>query len=638
MCDLPRFKMRLPLLIFINLFGFSCAENLIYQVYNRTTKSLAYYCENYRGRIPNEPLTTDIFLVESSEVLELKMGGCKPQLAAYAIETCSNLRALDLSHSGYISLNAIPLKASNLEKLNVAHNWLTEIPWYYLKQASKVIEIDLTANQLECINSFDFEGANALKRIYLSRNGIHLISYSAFENLTELEFVDLSENALEYGIEAFRNNHRLKELKLAGNPIWSLTCEFFLPIASLQIEMSLDFIRTVSFQCQMNPIKVVTNTGLEGISTTPNGDHEIHCNERCQFLDLAVFHVEHCGIHNITELMRHFSSSLQILSISGNFIGSLNAAKMQQFTNLRELTLVHTNLTVFDLSMFAGYDHLRSIDISNNKLKRLNHISLLDSMETLTQFTAVGNEFEHVDEIIHRLPTSIEALDLSGNGIGSIAVGSFNRLKNLLVLNLSNTNFTIIDTDPFGELNDLMVLDVSGNDFVGVNDFSILSTTLSHISVFYATGCNIRNKKNLIDQLGPSLTRLYLSNNEVGDFNVDSKTFEWFEDLQYLHLDQTNLNEFPADTLRHQTKLIELNLAKNKIKTIDLRFISTKLTALNLHGNELMEIRNFTRQRFPLFSELNISKNRLTYKVLPEFVMDWKGTFVDDPWDQKVRI
>lgn len=600
---------------------------------------MAYYCENYRGRIPpNEPFSSDTFLVESSEVFELKIGGCEPKTAAYAIQSCPSLRTLDLSNSGYVSLDRIPLKAIHLEKFNAAHNWLTEIPWYYLKYASKMIEIDLSSNQLLRINSFNFEGANAVKRIHLSRNRIHLISYSAFENLTELEFVDLSDNSLFYGIEAFRNNHRLKVLNLALNPLRALTCAFFLPIASLQIGISLDYIRIVSFQCQTAPIKVVTNTEHEGILSTANGHHEIHCNERCQFSDMAVFEVEHSEIYNITELIQHFSSRLHILSISDSFIGNLNAATMQQFTNLQELTLTRTNLTVFDVSMFKNCDRLRSIDISNNQLKRLNHISLLDSIETLTQFTAVENEFEHADEIIHRLPMSIEALDLSSNdlSIETLAIGSFNRLKNLLVLNLSNTNLTIIDTDPFEELNDLTILDVSDNDFGGINDFSILSTTLNHISVFYATDCNIRNRKNVIEQFGPSLMRLYLSNNEADDFNVDSTTFEFFPDLQYLHLDRTNLIAFPADTLRHQTKLIELNLANNKIKTIDLRFISTKLTALDLHGNDLMEIKHFTKQRFPLFSKLNISKNRLTFKTLPELILEWKEKFVDDPWDQKV--
>lgn len=632
-------KMRysFKIILVANLFVFCCAENVIYQFYNSTTKSLAYYCENYRGRIPIEPLSSEIFLVESSEVLALKIGGCDPEIASYAIETCSNLRTLDLSHSDYVSLNSIPLKTTHLKKLNAARNWLMEIPWYYLKQTPQLIEIDFSRNELKCINSFDFEGATALKRIHLNLNRIHLISYSAFEKLSELEFVDLSGNAIQYGIEAFRNNHRLKVLNLAHNPLWSLTCDYFLPTASIQIDISFDYIRIISFQCEANPVKVVTNSGHEGILSTTAGQHEIHCNERCQFSDASVFHVEQLEIQNVTELMQHFSSELQILSVSDNFIGNLNSNTMQRFTNLQELTLIRTNLTHFDFGMLKDYDQLRSIDISNNQLKRLNHISLLDTFMTLTQFTAVDNQFEHVDEIIHCLPSSIESLDFSGNFVGTLAIGSFNRLKKLLVLNLSNTNLTIIDTDPFEELNDLMILDISDNDLSGTNDFSILSTTLSHISVFYATNCKIQNINNLIGQFGPSLTRLYLSNNQADDFNVNANTFKLFHDLQYLHLEQTNLIEFTADALRHQTKLIELNLSNNKIKSFDLRFISNKLTALYLQGNDLMEIKFFTKQRFPQLSALNISKNRLPCKQLSELILEWNGRFIDDPWDQKVK-
>lgn len=616
---------------------FCFADVVFYRFHNATTKSLAYYCENYRGRIPAEPHSSDMFPVYSSEVNALKVGGCDSATAAYAIDACSNLRTLDLSHSDYVSINAIPLKTPHLETLTVAHNWLMEIPWFYFKYTPHLVDINFSFNQLERLNSFDFEGAVALKRIHFNRNRIHLISYSAFEKLPKLEFVDLSENAIQYGIEAFRSNLNLKVLNLAGNPIWALTCDYLLPIAPIQIDISFDFIRIVNFQCEANPLQLVTNSGHEGILATAVGRHEIHCNERCQFIDMNVFHAEQIEIQNITELMQHFGSKLQILSISDSFVGFLNATTMKRFRNLREITLIRTNLSKLDIGMLSGYDQLETIDISNNPLKRLNHLSQLDALNRLTQFTAVENEFEHADEIIHRLPSSMEALDLSGNWVNTLPDGSFIHLENLRILNLSNTNLSIVDTNPFAELNELIVLDISGNYLSGIDDFAMLASTLRYLDEFYATDCNIRNKTNLIEQLGSSLTQLYLSNNDLDDFNVDAGTFQLFRDLQYLHLDRTNLINFPAKALHRQTKLIELNLANNRIETIDFRFVSIKLTAVQLQGNNLVRIERLHRQRFHLIHSIDISKNRLTYKHLATLIQEWNGTFANNPWHQKQK-
>lgn len=200
------------------------------------------------------------------------------------------------------------------------------------------------------------------------------------------------------------------------------------------------------------------------------------------------------------------------------------------------------------------------------------------------------------------------------------------------MLNLSNTNLTITDSNPFEDLKDLSVLDVSDNELREV-DFSMLSTTLSHVTMFYATNCRIGNISQVIQHLTPSLTRLYLSGNYAGDSNAE--TFKAFSELRYLHLDNANISSVDPVALRHQRKLIELNVSNNELREIDVGMISEKLTALYLGGNDLMEIKNLTRQRFPLLSTLNISWNRLKCNDVAEIVREWNGALIGDPWDQK---
>lgn len=618
------------LIFCVCLISICSARDFLYQLFDPETKSLEYYCANFRGVEPENHISSE-FLVESSDVTNLKIGGCDNETVAYAIEACPNVRSLDLSYSGYEALGSVHLKAKQLDKLDASHNRLLNIPWFYFKQIPKVTEIDFSFNRLERLNSFDFEGAHELKRIDLSHNMINLISYSVFQNITNLEYVDLRNNLIGYGIEAFRSNKNLKVLHLEHNPLWSLTCEFFLGISPLSVFISFKYIQLVNLSCTGNPVKVISNSKIEGISTTSMGHYEIHCNGG-SFANVHTFNVERIEIENVTKLMESFSLALRFLSVSDNSIGELNVTGIHRLTNLLELSLRHTHLSHFDLSMIESHKQLRSIDFSYNNLKRLNHISLLDTFDHLTQFAAVENQFEHVDEIIHRLPTSIEALDLSGNFVGNLNSASFDKLKKILVLNLSNTNLTIVDSNPFDELENLSILDVSDNDLSEIN-FSILSTTLSHVTMFYATDCQIGNISKVIQHLGPSLTRLHLSGNSAEDLNAD--TFEAFSELQYLHLDNANIPYIDPGAFRHQSKLIELNVSNNKLRDIDLGMVSRKLTALHLEGNDLMDVSNLTRDRFPLLSSLNISRNRLKCKTLVEIVRDWAGTLIGDSWNQK---
>lgn len=617
----------ISLIVYLNCL---CSSELISkQLYDASTKSLSYFCSNYRGKESNDR-SLPALLIDPLEVKHLKIGGCEEVIVSQAILIYQNIRSLDISYSDYVSLSAINLTTTQIEIFNASDNWFFSIPWFYFKQMPAVLEIDLSHNPLDRINSFDFEGANRLRRINLAHNQIKLISYSAFDNLTELEYVDLSWNQISYGIEAFRNNKQLKVLNLRHNPIWSLTCDYFLDITPMSVLISLDFIQVVNFTCSGDPIRVTRDSETEGIASTTNGRYEIRCSEK-SFSNVHTFQAAQIQIENVAELLQHFTSSLATLSLSDTFVGNLNTETIQKLSNLQHLTLIRTNLSHFDLRMLQNHEQLATLDISYNNIKRFNHISLLDTFVHLKQFSAVENQFEHVDELIHRLPDSIEAIDLSGNFIGRINNELFSKFHNLLVLNLSNTSLSFGDSDPFQELLDLSIVDISDNNLNGL-DFALLGGTLKHVGIFYATNCHIRNSTNLIEQFGSNLMRLYLSDNNAGDLN--SGIFNGFIDLHHLHLDGTNLTHVPRDLFRKQNKLIELNLARNQIQTIDFMFVSIKLQALYLEDNELSDIRYLNRQRFPLLLTVNISGNRLPCQWLAEFIREWNGTFVGDPWLQ----
>lgn len=98
----------------------------------------------------------------------------------------------------------------------------------------------------------------------------------------------------------------------------------------------------------------------------------------------------------------------------------------------------------------------------------------------------------------------VKILDYSGNELGEITANTFDRLRNLVGIKLSNTGLKIRNTNPFGALRRLAVLDLTNNDLSEV-DFEILSPTLKKLFGLQAINCRIKNASNVIQHLGPSL-------------------------------------------------------------------------------------------------------------------------------------
>lgn len=307
---------------------------------------------------------------------------------------------------------------------------------------------------------------------------------------------------------------------------------------------------------------------------------------------------------------------------------------IRRFTNLKRLSLRGSHLTEFDFTLLINQRKLEELDISNNHLKSLRNVALSQFSPNLTRFIAAGNEFENVTEILRYLTPSITSLDLSGSFVGKANVTTFDRLKQLKELKLSRTGLVISDSvNPFEQLQGLTELDISYNNLEKV-DFKLLSTTLNRSKTFRANNCNIKNILAVTQHLGASLETLDLSGNFLGDLNAT--TFKRVTNLENLFLDNAYITIFEWDSLKRQMKLLDLRITNNKLNRIDLGVISTSLRWLNLEGNELIEIKNLTKQHFPSLESLKVSNNQLSCKALAQLKHEWRDKLINfNLWDQK---
>ncbi|XP_055307021.1 leucine-rich repeat-containing protein 7-like, partial [Sitodiplosis mosellana] len=212
-------------------------------------------------------------------------------------------------------------------------------------------------------------------------------------------------------------------------------------------------------------------------------------------------------IDNGLGIIHSLGSNLWVLDFSQNIIGTLNRSTFERFGHLYRLNLSDTHLEHFDVNPLKVF----SLDISRNKLKRLNVNLLSHTLRKLKYFYAADNDFENTTEIIQNMGSNLGYLDLSGNYVGKLNETTFEQAQNISRLWLRRTNLSISDVKPFETMR-LAYLDISKNNLKKLNfSTSIVFRTLEGINLS-------ENHLTQLDGLKhsyPKLTKLDITNNDL---------------------------------------------------------------------------------------------------------------------------
>lgn len=617
--------MNYLLLVLLLVIKLCEANSFVCQFFDRKANSLEKYCENFPFAVPNN-CTREIDAMESFQVEQLKIGSCDHVTVLDSIERFKGVRSLDISYSGYKSLDWLDLNAIRLERLNASHNELTNVK-IFKQNASDLVELDLSFNQLKLIPSDTFNGANRLMRLHLSHNAIHHIHQNAFSK--NLEYLNLDGNRF-WTIPILANNQQLKEIHLQDNPILTFDCSDLSAMSEVSLYFAWKW--ALSFHgdgnCQHKPMHVIRDYRDEGVLITADGAHEIHCNEQ-SFENLTIFVAGRNSISNGGDLLQFLNPSIMHIDLSGNQIQKLHAALLQRFDRLIFLSLSNTMLTHFDLSMLKSHELIK-LDLSQNDLKFLQNVRLLEVFKSLEELSIGSNKLENVQDLIQHVHPSIVKLDLNGNPVGPVNWLTFEWLTALNSLNLSNTMLMMVDFKAFEPLKNLSSLDVSHNNLADV-DFEMLSI-LNQLSHFSAAYCHIKNASDVIQHLQPSIEALDLSGNHFESLDMLNS----LPNLKSLNLSDTNISSIDFSAFKNFTNLHILDISNNKLQTLRFEPVTNRLNHLYLAGNELSEIKNFDQMHFGQLKSLTIAKNQMPCKYLRKLTTQWiELTFDDHPFDQK---
>lgn len=305
--------------------------------------------------------------------------------------------------------------------------------------------------------------------------------------------------------------------------------------------------------------------------------------------------------------------SIEILSLSNNFLTSFPGAAIDQLKHLSSLNLNNNNIAVVDFR-FTNNKRLDQLDLGDNGLNTIDNlfngtlmlggISLeYNKVVNLSSqaFKGLGvhrinfdhNKLEFIDErAFVGISNTLDFLSLKGNNLGSVPK-AFSQLKKIKHLDISYNNITNIDEDVYSSfLDTLQYLFLAGNQLTVVPTVSL-------------KGCT-------------KLTQLDLSYNSINSITANDFK-EWGHSLSALFLQSNKLSSLPENAFDHTPKLQELNLSFNNIKDIPITALQKLADSLYKLEMSFMHIKKFPEEALkPLTSITTLLLDNNDIALLPK--------------------
>lgn len=183
------------------------------------------------------------------------------------------------------------------------------------------------------------------------------------------------------------------------------------------------------------------------------------------------------------------------------------------------------------------------------------------------------------------LPNWVQILDLQNNDISSIAESSFERLRNLTEMDLSNNQLRQLNLSNLLQLSYFQKLKIHHNHLIDIPELGYHQ----------------------------SLSILSLQHNEIPALNVS--ILEKFPNLHTLDLSFNSIVDIPVNTFGNSSSLLHLSLSHNRIVTIEKGTFDnlTVLESLKLNKNKLTAIPKELFKHLNSLKHLELNANSLSH-------------------------
>ncbi|XP_028981782.1 chaoptin-like [Diachasma alloeum] len=539
------------------------------------------------------------------------------EMPSGVFDMLASLATLDLSWNKLIKLPQYLFVARsdrgfvgnsmNLERLNLSHNELSEIPQRVFQNLTSLVVLKLDNNKL--LDIPDLCNLKKLREVNLSGNAFYDINQQTFCNLTNLKYIDLSHNEIadiRHGV--FDTLAPLTTLDLSWNKIKKLRRNWFNPGSDqvpVEHPMNLEYLDLSNNNMRKIPRWAFQNvTSLVILKLNNNVLKDIP--NLCSLKKMEEFNFSHNDLQNISQNTFCDLLNLRHIDLAHNQINKITP----EVVDIQRVSRS-------DQTPFANLTNLEYLDISNNNLSRIPR-QAFENLTSLLILKLGNNELKNIPRLCHL--RKLEKLNLSGNALHDISQRTFCNSTNLTHIDFSHNEIAEIIPGVFDKLSSLTTLDLSWNKLINVTKVGD-SGALQHLKYLNLAG-NVLPVNLLSFFTSPSVETLVLDetiagiqlprNTSADDVSIILENSPYIPTMQSQSMERTNITyalkieqKFPQ--LRH------LYLRKNNLESMWIPSwsdILPKITHLYLSNNNLTST-SFLSTFPETLTHLYLDKNRL---------------------------
>ncbi|XP_047038382.1 toll-like receptor Tollo [Helicoverpa zea] len=488
---------------------------------------------------------------------------------------------LDLSHNSITKLDGSHIgDLTKLGWCNASHNQIGEIPRGMFARNTVIKVVHLDHNKIKKLDTNSFRGMRFLRRLYLQDNLISDIGRGTFSAVTRIGTVDLARNQIKkVDFQMFQQVKYAEIINLAENNITIIETQAFTDLYQAVVNIShnaLSTIETGAFvNCNNMTLLDFSHNQLSMISPRAFDENsyayelQVSHNEFRNFSQIPIqnmtgiqkLNVSHNKIESIPKLAFPKLYELHTVDMSHNNLSEIFNAVFQNLFSIRFLNLSYNSLETIKPATFGTIPTVLELNLSHNRLREISR----GSLAKLVSCRLIDISY-NVLEKLFQIPISLGELNVAHNNITSIKPNTWPTMNALLRLNLSaNQLADSLQSDSFSSLLTLQALDLSANGLTKP-PWEALSS-LTSLQYLYLQENNITELSRSAFGNLPTTFKIDLSRNQIA--TVAQRSFNGLQQLLDLSLSGNRLESVPNEAFKGLVALRKLDLSHNFLEKID---------------------------------------------------------------------